>query len=96
MINLLAAIFFTVGSNNLFAALLGRCAALNKIPICSYKPRSTSGPSYVALLPQPEVEHFLWGRDIERGSAIGRMFVSVLLYEILLWFSLWQNVFGID
>jgi len=42
------------GSNNLFAALLGRCAALNKIPICSYKPRSTSGPSYVALLPQPE------------------------------------------
>ena len=47
--------FVCLGSSNILNALLTRCASKNKVAICSYRPRSVSGPCYVALLPQLEV-----------------------------------------
>jgi len=43
------------GSSNILNALISRCTEKDKIAVCSYKPRSSSGPSYVALVPQVEV-----------------------------------------
>jgi len=43
------------GSRSLFYALVVRCSLREKVAICSFKQRSSSGPNYVALLPQMEV-----------------------------------------
>ena len=40
------------GSRSLFSALVDRCNKKEKIAICSFKQRSSSGPSFVALVPQ--------------------------------------------
>lgn len=44
------------GSRRLFSALLIKCLERQVVPICSFKARDNSGPSYVALLPQEEVK----------------------------------------
>lgn len=42
------------GSRNLFAALLIKCLERKVVAVCSCKSRDTSGPSFVALVPQAE------------------------------------------
>lgn len=51
------------GSKNLFAALLIKCLERQVMPICTYKARETSSPSFVALFPQEELI------DHEEGGA---------------------------
>ena len=51
------------GSRTIFAALLIKCLEKKVMAICSFKPRDSSGPSFVALVPQ---EH-----DPSEGKASG-------------------------
>lgn len=43
------------GSTRVYHALLRSCLRLNKVAICRFIPRQTSGPALVALLPQETV-----------------------------------------
>ena len=43
------------GSTDVLNALLTRCAARDKVAICAYRPRNSSAPSFVALVPQLEL-----------------------------------------
>eukprot|EP00090_Calanus_glacialis_P040227 TRINITY_DN7011_c0_g1_i1.p1 TRINITY_DN7011_c0_g1~~TRINITY_DN7011_c0_g1_i1.p1 ORF type:complete len:605 (+),score=238.41 TRINITY_DN7011_c0_g1_i1:38-1852(+) len=42
------------GSRSVFSALLSRCLARKVMAVCQYKPRRTTGLTYIGLLPQEE------------------------------------------
>merc|ERR1740137_383955 len=42
------------GSRSVFSALLSRCLARRVMAVCQYKPRKTTGVTYVGLVPQEE------------------------------------------